>query len=145
MLDGGSSLLQCQAMDERCENITAEEYEKLPLQEILDNWRIIPTHFLESHCQYMAHADAKAFRYYIPAMMRSSLSGSEEVRSEILFYLRPSKEHWGYSMSRYSLLDDKQRSAIAQYLHWLPQIVKSDEMLHKQCERALQNYWHQFL
>ena len=115
-LDGGSSLLQCQAMDKRCDNITAEEYEKLPLQEITDNWRLIPTTFLERYCQLLAHADEKAFRYYMPAMMRSSISGSCEVLTETLFYLRPSKEHLEHSMKHYSLFDDTQRSAIAQFL-----------------------------
>lgn len=145
-LEGGSSLLQCQAMHERCKNVTPEEYKKLARQEITDDWPSVSIEVLEEYCRHLAHADAKAFRYYIPAMLMQALNGSWEMCSEIFIQLRPPKdvlrEHF---MKQFSLFDAPQRSAIAQFLFWLPEIVELDELQQKQCERTLQSYWHQFL
>lgn len=145
-LDGGSSLLQCQAMHERCGNVTAEEYEGLPRQEITNDWLLVPVEYIEEYCRHLSHADADAFRYYIPAMMLGSLNGSWEMRSEIFIHLRPAKNVlWEHYMEQFSLFDSPQCSAIAQFLFWLPEIVELDELQQKLCERTLQSYWHQFL
>ena len=140
-LDGGVSQLQCEVMDNYGEGVTHREFILLPQKEVTDDWAAVP----EETLLYTAYLDAKGFRYYIPAFMLSCLA-TDLWLSDTIFTLYPKQDtSWSHRMSQYSLLNAQQRSAIAQFLHWLPQIIELDRKDTIRTERALRNYWQQFL
>ncbi len=102
---------------------------------------------------YLAHMDAEGLRYYIPAFMLSILADDNYSSMRFictLSALYPSRkeanlERWNYHVGLYSLLDGEQRSAITAFLDALPVLAKIDPGDVKSIERALRNYWHQFL
>jgi len=60
--------------------------------------------------------------------------------------LHPKKDKaWEYHMQRYSLLDATQKTAIARFLAELPKLVELDSEGQKTVERALRNYWGDYL
>jgi hypothetical protein len=60
--------------------------------------------------------------------------------------LYPKKDNaWEYHMQRYSLLDAMQRTAIAQFLAELPKLVELDSEGQRAVQRALRNYWGEYL
>ena len=149
-LDGGVSLRQTQVMSNYGEGVTNEEFAALPNYEITDDWTAIPFEELERYCNCTAHLDEKGFRYYIPAFMLASLDEPYEIAEWISYSLSPNTDNndlWNYSIMHYSLLNEAQRSAIAQFLHWFPRIHdlelrnRDDEVF----KEALRSYWHQFL
>ena len=100
---------------------------------------------LEDH-GYLAHLDAKGFRYYIPAFMLSVLDdysdpGSMRVIST-LWILAPRKGE--DQASWYSELNAGQRFAIARFVKWLPHLVDLSEMDAKLMKTAYDKYWVQF-
>ena len=48
-------------------------------------------------------------------------------------------------MQRYSLLDATQKTAIARFLAELPKLVELDSEGQRTVERALRNYWGEYL
>jgi len=60
--------------------------------------------------------------------------------------LYPKKgDEWQYHMHCYSLLSPAQKAAIARFLAELPRLVELDSEDQKIAERALRNYWGQYL
>ncbi len=140
-LDGGVSQLQSEVMDNYGEGVTHSEFVRLPLREVTDDWTAFPVADFFS----FSYLDAKGFRYYIPALLLDAL-GAGEWTSETLFALRAKKDHlWDYHMNQYSLLNAQQLSAIAQFLHWLPQLIELDYEDEKLTQLALRDYWHRYL
>ena len=146
-LDGGVSLRQAKVMDNYGEGANNKEFKTLPEQEITNNWEAIPDEIISQHC-YLSHLDAKGFRYYIPAFMLSSLREPEfsDTLGSTIFALYPKKDDlWDYKMMHYSLLDAQQRSAVAQFLSSLPQLVDLSPEEQRMIERAIRNFWHEYL
>ncbi len=53
---------------------------------------------------------------------------------------------WNYNMNQFFLLNPHQRSAIAHFLYSLPDLIEIEWHEDKVClERAVTNYWHQYL
>ncbi len=153
-LDGGISLRQAEVCDNRGEGVESkEEYKALPIHEITNDWQALSIETLDQYA-YLAHMDAKGFRYYIPAFMRSVLVDYDYLSERVTFTLHslyPKKDGlpkrdslWEYSMSQYSLLNQEQRFAIAQYLYYLPTLIELDSGDEKITVRALRNYWEQY-
>jgi len=145
-LGNGVSLKQAQAIDRYSEGVTAHEFRSLTHGEVTNDWGRVSIDELERNC--ISHLDAAGFRYYIPALMLSVLSAYDPSSMRVIGTiagLYPQREHWEYHMGRYSLLVDKQRSAIAFFLQALPQLVSLEPDDRKRVARALHNYWNEFL
>jgi len=141
-LNGGISLDQTKVIDEfgLIRNVKSKEFDALPLNEVTDDWKAIPSSILDD-ADCFVHLDAKGFRYYIPALMLRLLEnydrGSMMVIStlRILYPKKESSEYW------YSLLTKEQRRAIAHYLKTLPSLVELQGEDRPVVERAFRNYW----
>ncbi|HEX8833098.1 MAG TPA: DUF6714 family protein [Abditibacteriaceae bacterium] len=147
-LDGGISLRQAQSIDNYGEGVTKEEFAALPQQDIIDDWTALTAELLDEYC-IIPHFDEKGFRYYIPAYIISVLheydSRSERVSSTLSCLYPKKSDSWEYHMRRYSLLNVQQRSAIAHFLQAFPNIVVLDYEDTKVVERAMRNFWHQYV
>jgi hypothetical protein len=139
-LGQGTSLRQAQLADGQTVESSAHE-------EITDDWSWVPLDELKRDC--VAHLDARGFRYYIPALMLSALDHYNPSSMRVigtLASLCPKRANsWEYHMRRYSLLDANQKTAIARFLAELPKLVELDSEGQKTIERALQNYWGEYL
>ncbi|MBC7528384.1 MAG: hypothetical protein H7308_12650 [Chthonomonadaceae bacterium] len=151
-LGGGISLEQSKVQDnggkdESGRELGENEWLTLPLREVTDDWTAISE---ETLCDVwsFAHLVEEGFRYYLPAFMVHTLEDgwNSETLSSLLLNLYPKKDQtWEYSMLRYSLLDHLQRSAVAQFLLFLPGFINLDSEDHTLVERALRNYWSDYL
>jgi hypothetical protein len=103
----------------------------------------------ELESESIAHLDALGFRYYIPALMLSVLSRYESSNLRVIGTLQglyPKKDDsWEYHMNRYSFLNPAQKTAIASFLASLPKLVELDFEGQKISQRALSNYWGEYL
>jgi hypothetical protein len=143
-LDGGISLEQTRVMDNYGRGVTPEQFRDLPKKEVTDDWAGIPNETLdEADCT--AFLDEKGFRYYIPALMIRMLDAYDEgsmMTIGTISRLYPKrKDH----EELYSGLTRPQKIAIARYLQELPGLVKLQGEGRTRVERALRNYWFQFL
>ena len=147
-LEGGVSLCQAGVMDDYGRGVTDEEFRSLTIGEVTDDWSSLPLATLDQY-PFLAFVDAKGFRYYIPAFMLSVLTRYDSASMRVigtLTALYPKKgSHWDYCMERYSLLTREQCSAIAGFLSDLPTLVELIPQHQKTVERALRNYWHEYL
>jgi hypothetical protein len=66
-LGSGVSLRQAQAIDVYSKGVTKAEFEAMPLNEVTDDWTAVPESELRRDC--IAHLDAPALQYYLPALM----------------------------------------------------------------------------
>ena len=143
-LDGGISLNQTKIIDNYGRDCTDEQFVALPLNEITDDWKEIPTSALdEADC--LAHFDRKGFKYYIPALMLRLLvkyDPDSMMTIGTLSILYPKTETWPFL---YSLLNPEQYRVIASYLQSLPDLVELIGDDEKIVKRAFNNYWYQFL
>lgn len=145
-LGGGVSLRQAEVIDNYGEGVTDEEFEKIPLAEIVDNWIAVPFDELEKG--YVAHLDAEGLRYYLPALMLSVINQYEPSSMRVigtLHGLRPKKENLIYDISRYALLSFEQKQAVAYFLDSLPNLIELDTEDSTVVKRAIRDYWHDFL
>lgn len=143
-LDGGMSLSEADAVDRRA----TEELHALPAGQVTADWSALPFETLENY-PLLAYLDAAGFRYYIPAFMLSVLAeyepGSMRVISTLSSLYPKRSKNWDYSLEQYSLLSREQCAAIAGFLADLNAAVKLDTHDQIVVERALRNYWHEFL
>ena len=146
-LGGGISLEQSKVQDnggkdESGRELGENEWLTLLLREVTDDWTAISE---ETLCDVwsFAHLMEEGFRYYLPAFMVHTFGDrrNSETLSSLLLNLYPKKDQtWKYSLLRYSLLDHLQRSAVAQFLLFLPEFINLDSEDHTLVERALRNY-----
>ena len=144
-LGAGISLRRAQLVDGQSAS-SREHAEPLTQGEIIGDWSQVPLEELERDC--VAHLDALGFRYYIPALMLSVLDHYDSSSMRVigtLGGLYPKRDTWEYHMYRYSLLDAKQKAAIARFLAELPKLVVLDSEGQKSVDRALRNYWAEHL
>ena len=147
-LGDGVSLRQSIVIDGFGEGYTDEEFEQLKFAEVIDDWTQIPKNEL-MEAEYTAHLDAAGFRYYIPALMLILVenydSGSmRDISTLQSLYPKPDRL-WFHYMDKYSLLNYEQKQAIAKYLIALPDLVTLDTEDKARVERAIRNYWSEFL
>ncbi|MFZ0961303.1 MAG: DUF6714 family protein [Terriglobia bacterium] len=123
------------------------EWSRIPLDEIINDWSRVSLDELERDC--IAHLDALGFRYYIPALMLSVVDRYDPSSLRVigtLDGLYPKKDDgWEYHMHRYSLLNFRQKAATARFLAALPKLVQLESKDQKVVERALRNYWGEYL
>ncbi len=143
-LDGGLSLSEAAGVDNRA----VEKLRALPAGRDTDDWSALSCEMLDDY-PVLAYMNAEGFRCYIPAFIISVLTqyvpGSMRVSSTLSSLYPKRSENWDYSMKQYSLLTRKQREAIAAFLAGLSAEVELDGEDQKVVERALRNYWHEFL
>jgi hypothetical protein len=145
-LGAGISLWRAQLIDGQ--SATSREHAQSFTQgENIGDWSQVPLDELERDS--VAHLDAPGFRYYIPALMLSVMKHYDPSSMRVigtLAGLYPKKDNaWEYHMQRYSLLDATQKTAIARFLAELPKMVELDSEGQGTVERALQNYWGEYL
>ncbi len=147
-LGNGYSLRDMEEMDNWGKRGPEEDLQLFPDVETRDDWAALTIETLDRYAG-LAHIDALGFRYYIPAFMLSVLNDYQP--SDMRFIctlsaLYPKRDGLAeYTISRYLLLNSKQRSAIASYLQALPSLVPLNGGDEKCVERAIRNYWHEFL
>jgi hypothetical protein len=142
-LGQGLSLAQLAAADTVVRN---ENSTSIAHGQITEDWCQILLAELES--DHIALLDAFGFRYYIPALMLSALNCYEPGTMRVISTLSglyPKKDSWDYDMHRYSLLNPSQKAAIARFLQALPDLIKLEFEDQKIIQRALRNYWGQYL
>lgn len=146
-LGSGMTLRQAQATDRYLEEpLSPAQYAALRRGDVTENWAYVPRSELDRDC--VAHLDAEGLRYYLPALMLSVLDAYEPSEMRVigtLMALCPDKKGWPYHMERYKLLNAAQKAAIALFLQTLPRSVPMDREDSLSIERALRNYWHEFL
>lgn len=147
-LKRGASLRQAREHDTfYSRNISQQEFHALRKQEITDNWRALPLEELDDY-PHTAFLDAEGFRYYIPALMISVLRHYVPTSMRVistLTSLYPKKELWDHTVDKYALLNNAQKSAIAAYLVALPQLIDLRPDDNAITQRAVRNFWGQFL
>jgi hypothetical protein len=148
VLGKGYSLRDMEEMDNWGERGPDEDLLAFSDVEIRDDWSALSIETLDRYPS-LAHVDALGFRYYIPAFMLSVFTEyqpSDMRFISMLSALYPKRDGLAdYTISRYALLNQKQHSAIACYLDKLPSLVMLDFGDSKCVERAMRNYWHEFL
>jgi hypothetical protein len=145
-LGRGISLRQSEVIDRYGKDCTHSEFKRMPLSEITDDWRLIPWGELDRLA--VAHLDAEGLRYYLPALMLSVLKDYDACSMRVigvLHALYPKSEHWDYCVNRYGALSGVQNQAIATFLVNLPALVALEVDDQIKVERAVRNYWRQFL
>lgn len=126
---------------------TDTEWSRIALDEITNDWSRVSLEELERDC--IAHLDALGFRYYIPTLMLSVVDHYDPSSLRVIGTLQglyPKKDDgWEYHMHRYSLLNFRQKVAIARFLAALPKLVQLELEDQKVVESALRNYWGEYL
>lgn len=146
-LDGGVSLEQAKVIDDYGEAFTEKNFNKLPENEITDDWGAVPDSALEPD-PCVPHYDAKGFRYYLPRLILSVLANYDNASMRVigtLSALYPKPDSWEYHMNRYSELSAKQKHAVALFVSSLPNLVELDREDRIIMERALEKYWREYL
>ena len=145
-LGEGTSLRRAQLAD-HCRDAVTKPRLSRARKEIIDDWSKVPLDELEGDC--IAHLDAAAFRYYIPALMLSVLNDYDSASMRVIGTLTglypKNDDGWEYHMHRYSLLNHAQKAAIANFLSALPRLVELDLTDQKIVSKALRNYWDEYL
>ncbi len=105
--------------------ITDEEWRLAGITRTDNRWQDISDLEME-HCGcQLAHMQAAEFRYYLPAYMVYSLALAgaslldSAVPGGVIFGLTPSKSLPAYSATQYELLDQRQHSAINEFLGYM--------------------------
>jgi hypothetical protein len=151
-LGRGASLRQMEIQsnygeDNSGRRLSIGEYDQLKNRDEITDWKAIKLADLEKY-DYFSYCDAESFRFYIPARLVECLI--EPFRNWSVFYhLYPENKYkgeWEYHMEWYSLLDTRQKHAIASFLWYLLDAPASNyELPRKEIEQALDTYWLQFL
>ncbi len=146
-LGRGMSLRQAELADRFQDAVWKAQGTSLGRGEITDDWSQVSLEELERDCT--AHLDAEGFRYYIPALMLTLLDHYDSSSMRVigtLGGLYPKKDSsWEYHINLYSLLNLPQKTAIARFLAELPKLVELNSEDQKVVERALRNYWGEYL
>jgi hypothetical protein len=148
VLGDGVSLRQSIVIDNYGEGYTEKEFKEIKLSEVVNDWMQIPKHEL-LEAEHTSHLDAAGFRYYIPALMLTLIenydnSSMRDISTLMSLYPKPDRM-WTYCMVQYSLLSYDQKQAIAKFLIALPDLVTLDAEDKANVERAIRNYWSEFL
>ncbi len=137
-LGDGISIRQAEVIDGYGEGYTDEEFDRLKLSEIVDDWVSVP--FAELERDNIAHLDAEGFRYYIPAFMLSLLGQYERASMRVIGTLsalsRPFQDE---------LLSFEQKRSVALFLSALPELVNLDNEDETVVREALRKYWIRYL
>ncbi|MEO7714963.1 MAG: DUF6714 family protein [Capsulimonas sp.] len=148
-LDGGHTLVDMNEMSNWGKRASKEEIESTSRVEFGANWTVLPVETLHHFFPTLAHADAKAMRYYLPAFMVSLLTHPDPWTHSLITVLSAlcpeSSDPEDYHIRRYALFDDKQRSACALYLSCLPDFVDLDRGSKRTVDQARSRYWDQHL
>ena len=154
-LGSGISLRQAHAIDGYLEDFSEAEFAALPRHEETDDWTLVPEEELAQGD--IAHLDAEALRYYLPALMLWLLDHYEDKDERLndpgvdmsvigtIFALAPSKEFREHQFGIYESFSAEQRAAIAAYVEALPRLVTLEYEDATRLARSLDHYWRGFL
>jgi hypothetical protein len=144
-LGRGVSLRQAEAIE--AGTLTSDaELRALRGAEVLDDWSRVSRDELERDC--VAHLDAEGLRYYLPALMLSVLEDYDSTSMRVigtLAALYPKAATLKSDVERYGPLTRDQRRAVALFLTALPELVDLGDEDETVVERALRNYWREFV
>ena len=146
-----TSLRQFKLTDEKgmSEGITEDEWNKAGKPRGDSNWQSIPDSEIEECGCLLAHMQAEEFHYYLPAYMRYSVKHYQKsiLESDILgttvFSLYPSakdEDMYQYMVSQLSLLNEKQKNTIIQFLQFIE--TMADDVERPNATKALERYWN---
>jgi hypothetical protein len=148
VLGDGVSLRQSIVIDNYGEGYTDAEFDQIKRNEVTNDWTQIPKSELMD-AENIAHFDAGGFRYYIPALMLSLIekydSGSMRIIGTLGSLYPTTDRSWFHYMDKYSLLTYEQKQTIANFLIALPDLVTLHTDDKTMVERAIRNYWSEFL
>jgi len=150
ILGNGVSLSQAEVIDRYGKDrdskpISDKQFRDLKSKDEVTHWTRITLDDLDR--DNIAHLDAEGLRYYLPALMLSVLEAYDPGSMRVIGTLsaldpRPMSK---YHIVRYSLLDDRQKRVIAQFLSLLPALLQLDRKDEVRLERAVTGYWQRFL
>ena len=145
VLGGGVSLRRAEVADS-FEQIEIDESD--PEGNVVDDWTRIPLRELDRDC--ISHLDAEGFRYYLPAMLLALLDdyapGSMRTIGTVSALnpgLADSESH-SYHMYRYSLLTEKQKAAVAEFIATTTEWFGYEDDDLKILVRGFGSYWKHF-
>jgi hypothetical protein len=144
-LGRGVSMRQAEAIDAGTLE-TDEDVRAVRAGEIVDDWSRVSRAELDREC--VAHLDPVGLRYYLPALMLSVLDDYDSTSMRVIGTLAALYPKAGLLRSPLALYDPltlEQRKAVALFLSALPQLVDLGHEDAKVVERALRNYWRQFI
>jgi hypothetical protein len=142
-LGGGVSLGQAQVADRCGDGLTCAQLSVLAPSEITDDWTEVPTSDLDSDC--VAHLDAEGLRYYLAPLMLGVLEHYEAGSMRVIGTIAALDPRSAYGETRFALLSDEQRSAVASFLKTLPAFVNLGTEDAKVVSRSLRSYWQRYL
>ncbi len=143
-LDGGISLDQTKVIDDYGRGCSGDQFSALPLKEVTDDWRNIPSSTLdETEC--LAFLDANGLRYYLPALMIRMLEAYDSGSMMTIGTISALDGRSQYNLERYTSLTSLQKAAIANYVKELPVLIDLDSADESIVERAFRDYWSNFL
>jgi hypothetical protein len=154
-LGAGVSLRQAQAADTWRDGHTEAEWRALPRGEVTDDWSRVPDAELRRDC--IAYLDEEGLRYYLPAFMLWLLDHYDDVEMRrdassdlavigTLMATAPGGD--GRAAALHAAFDGytpQRRAAIAAFVEALPRLVELSYMDAMCVERAIRDYWGQFL
>lgn len=140
-LGRGISIRQSEATDSYGEGFTAKEYQDLPKSEVTLDWQRVPFEELERAC--VAHFDAEAYRYYIPALVMSVIEHYDGTSMRVIGTLMSLRRNDRYARM-YELLDTKQKAAIALFLAHAPEVVPFRFNEEAEIAASRPAYWDRF-
>lgn len=152
-LGKGVSLRQARAIDNSISALDEADLPAWPGADVRDDWsQVSETELLQDN---IAHLDDEGLRYYLPAFMlwlldhyndeSYFLDTPDMARIGTMHRIAPPKE---FRESGYAMFDGwtpQQRAAIAAYVEALPRLVELQDEDPPLVERAIRDYWHQFL
>jgi len=89
--------------------------------------------------------DAEGLRYYLPALMLTTLDRYEAGSMRVIGTIGALNPRGAYGESRFALLSESQRRVIALFLQSLPLLVDLWEEDAKDVSCSLQEYWKGYL
>jgi uncharacterized protein (DUF433 family) len=152
-LGNGPSLRQMKVMDnygkdDQGRELSRKDYVNLRSIDETNDWTALKVDDLNDY-DYLAYADEESFRFYIPALMLQGIA--QRACGDVVYRLAPPKKDnglWEHRMGQFSLLNGKQRFAIANLLWYLLDSYELEidyGQTSKEAEKALNEYWMQFL
>lgn len=145
-LGKGVSIRQSVVIDNCGEGCSDLEFRSLPMSEETSDWLSVSDAELEIAC--IGHFDADGLRYYLPALLLSinrNYDGTSLRVIGTIMALYPKANDMKYHLERYKLLNEKQRKAITSWLANSPNFVQFKYDEPKELNRAIRNFWGQYV
>jgi len=144
-LGNGPSLRQMTVMenwgmDPSGKSLSHQSFMGIKKEDETNQWEAVKIGDMDVY-HYFSFCDAEGFRFYIPARLIYDIARNNY---EVLWYLDPERGVQELCLYWYSLLNDQQRNAIANFLVYISTDLESYGA-RKEIASAFENFWMQYL